>query len=241
MMIPRVIHTIWWQAEEPPIKYQNNIRRIRALNTHWQVRRWKDEELLEECSKLGSIYCSCYQQYKLMHQKIDFGRFVILLLHGGISVDVDVTALKSFDDTPHLDKYPFMMCRSSVNCLALRCLSLGHLTHAYNNSLIVCTPNSPHVRGILDVMVQVAMYESSLTFYTIQWTTGPFMFTKTMDRISDDDVYVHDAVIFEAEQPHPRAILLHHHDNTWLTASVKLLKGFICNILSYLVLCIPQL
>jgi mannosyltransferase OCH1-like enzyme len=77
-----------------------NVERLRSLNPDWKHVIWSDADLRGMCQRLGKKYLKCYDSYKYMHQKIDFGRCVALWMHGGISVDMDVYALQPFDRLP---------------------------------------------------------------------------------------------------------------------------------------------
>src|SRR5271166_3819149 len=100
-MIPKIIHSIWFQGwDSLPEKYYENIASVGRHNPDWQYIKWDSESIRNLIRGLGDDYLQKYDDFKVMHQKIDFGRYAIIYAHGGVSVDTDVFALKGFDETP---------------------------------------------------------------------------------------------------------------------------------------------
>lgn len=228
-MIPRKIHQIWWQGSDNlPNEYRANAARLKELNPSWEYKLWDRHELERHCALLGEDVLAAFKGYSHMHQKIDLGRQVILFHHGGVSIDTDISAHRSLDETPGLHEASMIISRSAVSPLYLAVFSRGRLKTACNNSVVMVEPSSPIIKSVIREMVQAAGYTSFLTYLTVQWTTGPFLFTTAINgAVDSDQVVVLPPEYFECGKHHPDAIVSHHHHNSWLPAWFALLNmGF---------------
>lgn len=235
-MIPKVIHTFWFQGGGIPDVYAKNIEKIKALNSDWKYNLWDDSGLREHCAKFGEDVLKCYDAFPYMHQKIDFGRLIVLYFYGGISVDMDVTAHKPFDLTPGIDHANFIVSKSSRSRLEMMVFSKGRLSSAYNNAMLLCEPRSQYIAALIREIYRVSCYRSFFVYYTIQWTTGPFMLSTILNDELDNaaDATVLPSYYFEHAEYHPSAILSHHHENTWLPRWFKFIKKYIVTVLTSL-------
>ena len=69
-------------------------------------------------------------------------------------------------------------------------------------------------------MMGASLYRGHVKFTTVQWTTGPYRITQSIKRsmraTRDHCITVLPAHYFELQEPHPDAIVSHHHDGTWV-------------------------
>ena len=94
MEFPKIIHQIWLQGIDViPSKYINNIETIKQFNPDYQHIIWDEKSILEIINTNDS-WKKTYFSFKHLHQKVDYARYVILWLKGGLYIDIDVTALK---------------------------------------------------------------------------------------------------------------------------------------------------
>jgi len=113
-MIPRTIHQIWMQGwGQLPDKYLDNVQSIADKNPDYKILKWDEKSIRDIVKYLGEDYLRKYDSFTTLHQKIDFGRYSILYAMGGISVDTDVKAYKSFDETPHINDSNFIISYNS--------------------------------------------------------------------------------------------------------------------------------
>tara|TARA_R100001369_G_scaffold90106_1_gene128625 strand:+ start:589 stop:1311 length:723 start_codon:yes stop_codon:yes gene_type:complete len=100
-MIPRIIHQIYFNLHNKEIEdiplFNTSRKRIQELHPDYEYKLWKEDE----CNRLVATQLPwCFDFYKSMRydiQRIDFMRFVILYLHGGIYSDLDLIPIQKFD------------------------------------------------------------------------------------------------------------------------------------------------
>lgn len=214
-MIPKIAHFIWYQgADKVPDKYKANIQSVIDKNPGWVVKVWDEESIEKLVSTLGQQYLDKLKSYRLLHQKVDYSRYSILFLEGGASVDIDASALKSFDGTPHINDSDFIVSMNSTNQFV-------------NNAFIATSKNNPVLKGLLDYISTLDCSPAQLDFMCIQHTTGPLAFTEYVNK-NKDKITILDNKYFEPCSgrnkyctPSKDAILRHDHSASWLPDSVK--------------------
>ena len=190
------------------------------MNPGWEYTLWTDDTLYDSCREVGEAVAERYRSFSLMHQKVDLGRFAVLYLFGGVSVDMDTVSLRPLEETPHIEARDFILSRSPVPTWQLFILSGGRLTAAVNNATFLCVPGSRLMRKIIWSAIAPKPPAWWSTFYVIQWTTGPYCVTETLQ--GEANVCRLPPRYFELDRFHPEAILSHYHTNSWVPAWVKL-------------------
>lgn len=225
-MIPKVIHQIWFQGGHAiPEKYHTDMARLKSINPDWQHIVWDDSTMRALCKRVDPRYLECYDSYKYMHQKIDFGRCVALYVHGGISVDMDVEALRPFSSLKDVmvDSKYLVVSENSLHMYWFEKKILG-MKKYLNNSTFACAPGHPSMKRLIECMV---LAKNSLhtgnKFLDIQRTTGPCIVSSVLS--DDPNVFVLPYWVFEpctiakGCKVRPRAVLNHKHDATWVSMS----------------------
>jgi mannosyltransferase OCH1-like enzyme len=255
-MIPRIIHQVWFQGSDVvPEKYGGNVERLRSLNPDWKHVIWSDADLRGMCQRLGKKYLKCYDSYKYMHQKIDFGRCVALWMHGGISVDMDVYALQPFDRLPFLRSQVLVVGQNPLPTGALENWMLRMPGPHLNNATFLCPRRSPAMRFLIDAMVASAskIKPTGISFVDVQRTTGPLFVSRALSKLTPMDVLVVSKDYFEpcvgvdtACKPPKGAFLDHQHDLSWISGGGNqfaracmryLYYGYLCRYLLMTICC----
>ena len=100
-MIPKKIHQIYFDLHNKKIEdiplFNASRKRIKELHPDYEYKLWSEDE----CYRLVATQLPwCFDFYKAMRydiQRIDFMRFVILHLFGGIYSDLDLIPIQKFD------------------------------------------------------------------------------------------------------------------------------------------------
>jgi hypothetical protein len=225
MLVPKIIHQIWFQGQaEVPADYAEQAAALQRMNPTWRYRLWDDAALQGACRTVGRECYERYMSFQHLHQKVDLGRYVVLFLQGGISVDMDVIPLNPLDNLPGLAGARFMVSRVHINPAETYIFTMGRLTVLYNNAMILSSPAAPHLRNLIDDVVQTRHGQAALTKVgEIQRTTGPQLFTESLMRTGMEGVTVLDNKYFEpcyGKDVHctpPRdGILYHKHAASWV-------------------------
>ena len=116
MSIPKIIHQIWLQGEiDIPKKYLSKTQRIKDMHQTWKYYFWDDVSIVDLLSK-NTIWLNTYHKLNYLHQKVDYARYIILYIYGGVYIDMDVKMVKPLDSL--LQKYigyDFIVSRLNLN------------------------------------------------------------------------------------------------------------------------------
>ena len=102
--IPKNIFQVWFQGEKnlSNKNFQQNVINWKVLNPEWNYHFVTDAELRTSCKSYSDKCLQTYDNFSVLHQKIDFGRYVLLYLHGGLYVDMDMYAFRSLDKNENI-------------------------------------------------------------------------------------------------------------------------------------------
>jgi mannosyltransferase OCH1-like enzyme len=231
-MEERIIHQIWYQGGDAlPEKYQKTSQKLRDMNPGWRYMLWDDRSMRALCRKFG--YEDAYDASKIMHQRIDFGRYLALYCYGGVSIDMDTDSLRPIDTfvdeyESHGDRPNLGITRITSTPIEASIAYMRPTTIALNNATVVAPrKRMPCMKHICDHIADLLRNQSSLLkkmpkSMQIQRTTGPSAFTDAVLSLPPDEVQYIDAEVFEpcigfdaACKPSDRSITNHQHDGTW--------------------------
>src|SRR5579859_1748998 len=101
-MIPKLLHQIWFQGEANiPDKFNSYRESWRKHNPTYSFATWNEKSINEI---MPNELKETYDSFDLTIQKIDYAKYVILYLHGGMYVDMDMMCLRSLDTLLDQDK-----------------------------------------------------------------------------------------------------------------------------------------
>lgn len=191
-----------------PVKYNSNVQSIVDKNPGWEVKKWDDSSIKEELRILGQKYLDKYNSFKLLHQKVDFGRYAILYNQGGASIDIDAFALKSLDEVPSLSISNFIVSYNSTNSFI-------------NNATILVSKNNNLIKGFIDsIVANDKVYFGEML--TIAKTTGPLAFTKFLKQYKNEITILDPSYLEPCSSMNkyckvkPNSILDHRHELSWI-------------------------
>lgn len=156
-LIPKVIHQIWLGGELPE-KYIRLINTIKLNNPNYIHKLWTDTDVIDYHLKNRELYNKTLN----FGGKADILRYEILNNEGGIYLDTDFIALKSFDEilTDNLEFFT----------------SCGHVEiPECFNGLIGSIPNHPIIQSVVDGLnPEIKVDDLASMYYNI----GPQYFSK---------------------------------------------------------------
>lgn len=188
-MIPKIIHQIWYQGEiNIPKKYSNYQKTLKNHNPEFIFLVHDDQNMQNYCDEVGRLL-SCpeirktYNNLKIMHQKIDFGRIVIAYLFGGITLDMDVVGNNPIKNIINVDKAEgdLYLCPVKAGLFGKIMFSFTskiniiHFlkTKMVNNATMICPKFSPTVKSIL---LDYVFHLKNNKKNSVWETTGPGVF-----------------------------------------------------------------
>lgn len=151
----------------PPAKYDANWESFRLLHPSWLLKTWTEEEMQPLVTpKWGTLLNQC----RLLIQRADIYRCIILEEYGGVYVDCDMLCLKPLDT--------FLSGDVQVGGCH------GGILSAFitvNNGIIF----APHHSKVWDEVIahmthafSTATLLDSISIYTVLRTTGPWLWAR---------------------------------------------------------------
>jgi len=132
-----------------------NINNIRKFNKDWSYICWNEKEIYDLCLQYNDICANIFKAF-CDHNKQILAKYIILHSFGGIYLDMDCTALKSFNTIPQLDSKDIILSYTNSggfvdfpNILLKNLILEGTLMHLLNTSTIVSTPNNIYIEEII--------------------------------------------------------------------------------------------
>jgi hypothetical protein len=239
VQVPLVLHQIWYQGVDAvPPALAANAARLQALNPDWQYRVWDAAGLRAACAEMGTKVVARWDAFMHMHQRIDFGRYVVLCLHGGLSVDFDVVALRPL--TPGLkeagllrSQVPVFSHIGGVGDAETFMVTWGRRTRRLVNNAMILTPAGvPGMRELVDALTVPTALEVLISGqgsrlgarHLIMVSTGPERVSDVVDGLAERAlVRVISPRLFEPCNgldttcvPPGDALLHHRHMRTWM-------------------------
>lgn len=232
MLAPKLTHQIWMQGWDVlPEKFHENVHRLHELNPEFQHMQWTDDTLRKECAALGPAYLAKYDSFKHMISKVDFGRYVVLYRHGGISIDTDMEPVRRLQDTPGLNEYDIILSASSI--------MWSDMFNTINNALFIVVPGHSILKHILDAIVNEPTSWLTRSLHKelfVQMTTGPCFLNGVLFH-HRDKIHVLDSIYFEPGIPNEHTIMIHNHELSWMSPfSAFIVKQWNFIILALLIL-----
>ena len=232
MPAPRLLHTIWFQgADRVPPRYAATLARLREKNPGWRVLLHDAAALEAACAAADAAFpdlgaAQGFRAAPSMIQKIDLGRYAVLLTQGGVTCDLDVEVLRGFDELPlALDALDsLLVSRDDASALEALLVTRGSSRVLYNNSCLIAPPLCPAVAAVLRSCAALTAAGGAVgASVDVHGTTGARAFTRGLLALRPGSFQVLPPVFFEpclavdaACVVPPEAVLLHRHDNTWL-------------------------
>lgn len=214
---PKRIGIVWFQGEENLTRpsFVENVRNWRLLNPEWEVVVLDDAALREICYRYSEACGRLYDQFDVMHLKIDFGRYVSLWETVGMYVDMDCFAMRSLDRSSHiqsvmqkyekegmdiigLSEFPMGTVEGWLGQLAMGNSLSSIVTIEVNNGVMMATPHHPLMREWIDTLICENQPYPPLPpsptpaqkHRRIQNTTGPTRFNRFFQRHWDKECIV---------------------------------------------------
>ena len=146
--IPRILHQIWWQGEDDLLrrsktsygeemynqpdwrstnflKWSNSWKRF---HPRWQYRLWTETSINNMVRKHFPQFQSLFFAFDATIKKIDFARYLILFLYGGVYVDMDFEAFRPIDPLIFSSKHgygPSVFLSEEASTKTINCAVLG--------------------------------------------------------------------------------------------------------------------
>lgn len=233
-MIPKVIHQIWFQGKQEIPDFYLQCRKT-VLSHHpeseeWQHEFWDEERIEGLLKNHYSWFLPIYFSYSHRIQKIDVAKVFILHYYGGIYCDMDIAALKPWDDLivdASQKKQTMIMSKTKVTPFApillffCRQFGLEHFAqYNINNAWMACVPKHPLLCFVIRELPLSRAFDSHFfgTIVSVPKTTGSELWNKAYDSYPNkNEIKVLDSDILEPKgsRPTKNSLAVHYGKMSW--------------------------
>jgi mannosyltransferase OCH1-like enzyme len=251
-MLPKIIHQIWLQGVSYITQISkeriNKIKNIHNIpnqdgykgeyngdSNKWIYRLWDEIQILELLQTLDKKYIEKYYKFTYLHQKVDYAKFIILKVYGGIYIDIDCNVIKNLDGLfEHVKDYDFIVSYLLPNDIVINYFTCGYTSRCINNGIIMSKKNT----DICDYIIDKLKYDcnnSNNKISCIQNTTGPTIFNKIIYHYINND-NKSKVLILPPEFVEPcffkcinskNTYIEHIHERTWVNGNtIKILEFY---------------
>lgn len=206
------------------------MERLRALNPEWEHRTWDEGQLRKACEEYGPECAKRFDAYEHFIQKVDFGRYVLLYLYGGVTVDCDMEAHRPLEDIPDINLAPLIVCKANTSVLETSFVTCGHMKNDdwfMNNAFIGCTPLNTDIKRLVESCINDRTKREDYWSqpYFISTTTGPIRVSTILKDSNMTILYPH---VIESEYFNDSCIFVHDHQFSWTDEiSASVMKGWL--------------
>lgn len=228
---PNIIHQIWLQGENNiPNEFQINMEQNKKLHKTWTYILWDDIKIINLMRKDKTLI-DTYYTLEYLHLKVDFARYVIIYIYGGVYIDMDAKCQKSLD--PLLKQYEeYDLILSKVNCNLLECYINCRNKTCLNNGIIISKKNNIIMKKMIDYVLghpHCSFLSTKIT--CIQNITGPKRLTDIVYKNINDKVKLLDYDYLEPCNIDKCNItentyVVHKHNISWIPNFLKRIFKF---------------
>lgn len=197
--IPHRLHQVFFgkRLEELPVEMQANIQYIRQLNPDWDYHLWAEEEAEEFILQhYGEGILHYYRLISPVYRaaQSDFFRYLLMYHSGGAYMDIKATMSQPLDtmllDTDRYILYHWNNDQDGPYTGFGRYPDLPAEQYPYGEypqGFIFTAPGHPILRAVLlEAMRRLDAYSpfrEGIGLWGVLRTTGPIMYTQTIERI----------------------------------------------------------
>lgn len=231
MRIPKVTHQVWMQGwEQLPTKFHENVEKLRSTNPTWEHKTWDQAQLRKACEEYGPECVAKFDSFEHLMQRVDFGRYVVLYLYGGVTVDCDMVAIKPLDEIPQIDTASLIVSKANDSDIETFVSTLGHIKNEswfINSAFICCEPKNPDMKRVIEMCIndRTKREDYFSQAYFILTTTGPIRISLGL---KDSNMVILCPDVIESEFETPKSVFIHRHEFSWTEpVSAHLIKMYL--------------
>lgn len=189
-MIPKIIHQIWFQGADFIPKhlviYQNSWK---EKNQDYRYMFWDMNSIKDLIKQANVVWITeTYDNLPLMIQKIDFAKYIILYLIGGIYIDMDMKCLKplsSLLELPNMNTKKVLLSNLTFDFIQrLIFLLTGNfnIRNIVNNGIIMCEAKHEIILNTMKYTYQNKdnFFKNKSNFLYIFYSTGPLALSNAL-------------------------------------------------------------
>ena len=209
------IFQVWIQGCDKIVKkeFNENRRNWMTLNPDWNYYCVSEIELRKVCYAYNELCGNIYDSLKIMHLKIDLGRYVYLYLYGGMYADMDAYVLRSLGHSNEIkdliNSYEIenkhILGLSTIHVNTLESLVVSGGTKVLNNAVMFSSKENPLLKQFIDLVLENIKNMGSgtgSTFFDVSTLTGPMAVNRFFQKYTNANlpgyaIHIFPSTIFE--------------------------------------------
>ncbi len=197
--IPKIIHQIW-NTRDVPEAWVPYVASWRKQHPQWQYRLWTHDEGRRLVETRFPGFLDVYQAFSYDIQRVDALRYMILVTHGGLYVDLDFECLRPIDD--------LLRARQVVVARDLRAHAARHgLRSMFCNGFMAAAPGHPFLFKAIDALTETRVRIS--LHQEVMASTGPIFLTRVLQACAEMEIHALDEqVLFPFANDSPEMTVL---------------------------------
>lgn len=245
-MFEKNIFQVWIQGCDKVTKpeYLQNIKNWKSLNPDWKYSCLGEKELREACAKFSPECLHTFDNFDIMHLKIDFGRYVVLYLNGGIFADMDAYVVRSLDSSKDVQTVIeksrqglHVLGLSTVNMTAIESFLVFGYKTMINNAIMMATPHNPLIGNFIKEIIAKAKDNNKYLMESMKVNslTGPWHVNKYFQPLvasppSGNYIKVFDSDVFEPCKVRDcnitkNTLSIHEMEMSWLPKGFRIVHN----------------
>lgn len=223
MKFNKYIHQIWFQGEANiPSKFIKNVNKNKKIFNNWQYILWDNQTITAFLKKNNHKWLKKYNDYQLLHQKVDFARYCILYVLGGFYVDIDAIILKTPEKL--LKQFPnYQVYLSYVNLYNYEIFVVHGKLKLLNNGVILAYPKSQFMLNLINNCPTQSSNKINNSII-INNTTGPSVFTDIANKspkIKKLSYQYFEPCLLTKCNINDDTYTIHVHNSSWINPNIK--------------------
>ena len=239
MKFKKNIFQCWLQGVDKLDKdiFKQNTNNWEKLNTDWNYKIVDENDLKNACSVFSEECLNTFNNFDLIHLKVDFGRYVLIYLYGGIYVDMDMYILRNLSSSIeilniiNISNTKHVLGLSSLNINLIESLFFCGRKQVINNAVMISSPKNPILKKMIQSIIQnKTVYK--FDYEKIQKTTGPLFINKFLGKYIDNEfknyyIKVFQHYYFEPYTPYglceinEHTLAIHKMEMSWIPDNIK--------------------
>jgi len=239
MKFVKNIFQCWLQGKENINKniFKQNMHNWEILNNDWNYKLVDEGELRKACKLFSKECLNTFNSFDLLHLKVDFGRYVLIYIYGGVYVDMDMYILRNLSSSK--DIQDLINISNTKHVLGLSSLNINHLESIFfcgrnkviNNAIMFSSPENPILKKLISSIISNKnIYKYN--YERIQKTTGPLFINNFLGKYIDYNyknyfIKVFPHYYFEPYTPYglcdinDNTLTIHKMEMSWISNNIK--------------------
>ena len=173
--LPRIIHQTY-KSNDLPENFRTWRDECKMLNPCWEFKLWTDDDNLNLVKTFYPELLPLYEGYDVAIKRIDAVRYMMLHKYGGVYMDMDMTCLRSFNESTFREPNTFYAARQHRHAETDQ-------EQRVANAFMASTPRHPLLSKILNGLHRTKDLH-------VVMATGPGFLTRMIDDEGQNDTIV---------------------------------------------------